>query len=190
MVTHTPPVPPYLPTHPGQLASGSTQPGNFCGSWTTIPRMILDRELHLCPGCYATHFSSVCTWSILYANSGFFAPWWYSRNCRLPQSQLQFKLLLRIALDPPTSAPFKIVPGREDHHKHVVGARSKLHPHTVQEFRRYPFTSSRNISLPYPHISSPPDIELPSRRFVENHKWERARRDAVGELWLYFCPSC
>jgi len=59
----------------------------------------------------------------------------------------------------------------------------------VQESRCCPLTSSGNISLPCRHTdcSPPSDVAFLSRRFVENPKWERARRDAVASFSYESC---
>jgi len=183
MFTRTPVVPPHLPTHPDQFATGSTQSSNFCLPQTAIPKMILDRELNLCPGCYSTPFPSV--WTMEYFIC-IHCELWLPRSM-VAQSDLLPAPAPAVTFDRPLSpstCPFQNR-SRKGKSPQTRGRRSAKAPSpTVQESRSCPFTSSGNLSLPCPHISCspPPDVGLLSRRFVENTKWEQARQAAVASF--------
>jgi len=178
-----------------------------------IPRMTLDQEFNLCPGCFATPFPSV--WTIEYLGCVHCEFW-------LPRAMVAGSELSSTPLPPqppPPTSTFNTTLDRPRSpstcHFHISGVpqnRFKKSPQTrgrrlaktlspaIQEFRCCPFTSSGNISLPCRHdnCSPPQDVGFLSRRFPENPKWKRARRDAVasfsyekcGCTSAYLVPHC
>lgn len=158
--------------------------------------MTLDREYDLCPGCYGTPFPSVWTMEYLgcvhcelrlprvtmVPSERFPAPAPAPTPSQTPGVALDW-------LRSPSTCPFQNR-SRKGKFPQTRGRRSvKTQSTSVQEFRCCPFTSSGNISLPCPHISCPPppNVGFLSRRFVENAKWERARKDAVTSFSYENC---
>ena len=183
-ITRTPAIPPHLPTHPDQFASTPAHSSHRYLSRVPIPKMTLDREYNLCPGCYATPFPSV--WTMDYLGC-------VHCEIRLPRLLAAQPDLFPAPLQPPP-APDRLRPPsicsplnrfRKGPSPTTRGRRSaKTLSPTVQELRCCPFTTSGNVSLPCPHLSCspPPDVAFLSRRFVENGKWEKARKDAVASF--------
>jgi hypothetical protein len=191
-ITPTPAVPLYPPTDPDQFASGSTQPSNFCGTQAVIRRMIWGQELTRCPVCYAASFPSAWTMEFY--------------KCMYCELQIPRAMLSQpVLLPPPAPAPAPTATAdrprspstcpfqsrsRKGKSPQTRGRRAIKPPSPVaQEFRCCPFTSSGNISLPCPHISCspPPGVGLLSRRFEENEKWEKARKEAVASFSYEDC---
>ena len=187
-ITRTPAIPPHLPTHPDQFASTPAHSSHRYLSRIAIPKMTLDRDYNLCPGCYATPFPSV--WTMDYLGC-------VHCEIRLPRVLAVQSDLFSApvpAQSPPPVAPDRprapsICPSlnrfRKGKSPPTRGRRSaKTSSPTVQELRCCPFNGSGNITLPCPHISCspPPDVAFRSRRFVENAKWENARKDAVASF--------
>ena len=188
-ITRTPVVPLHLPTHPDQFASGSAQSSRFCLSRITIPKMTLDREYDLCPRCYATPFPTM--WTMEYLGC-------VHCELRIPRAMMGPENFFAPApaqtpaLDDPL--PLSTCPlqnrSRRGKSPQPRGRRSvKTLPPTMQKFRSCPFTSSGNISLPCCHTdcSPPPDVGVLSRRFAENAKWVKARKDAVASFSYESC---
>jgi len=147
----------------------------------------LDREYSLCPGCYATPFPSVWTMEYL--------------GCVYCELRLTRVMVVRGGLFPaptsaqtptvapdrprsPTTCPFQNRSRKGKSPQARGRGLTKTSSPTIPEFRCFPFANSGNSSLPCPHISCspPPDIGSLSRRFFENAKWERARKDAVASF--------
>lgn len=158
--------------------------------------MTVDREYNLCPVCGATTFPSV--WTMEYLGCV---------NCELrlpryrmpPQKQFLAPAPAPAPIQPPavpldrprspSICPFQNRP-RKGKFSQTRGRRSaKTLSPPAQELRCCPFTGSGNISLPCPHTSCspPPDVGFLSRRFVENAKWEQARKDAVASFSYENC---
>lgn len=186
-ITRTPAIPPHLPTHPDQFASTPAHSSHRYLSSIPIPKMTLDREYNLCPGCYATPFPSV--WTMDYLGC-------VHCEIRLPRLLAAQPDLFPAPVPPhaPAVAPDRPRPPsicsplnrfRKGPSPTTRGRRSaKTLSPTVHELRCCPFTTSGNVSLPCPHLSCapPPDVAFLSRRFVENGKWEKARKDAVASF--------
>jgi hypothetical protein len=193
-ITPTPAIPPHLPTHPDQFASTPAHSSHRLLSRIAIPKMTLDRDYNLCPGCYASPFPSV--WTMDYLGC-------VHCEIRLPcllavqpdlfpaplQAQAQAPPVPPDRLRAPAPCP-SLNRFRKGKSPATRGRRpAKTSSPTLQELRCCPFTSSGNISLPCPHISCtpPPDVAFRSRRFVENVKWENARKDAVAAFEYDSC---
>ena len=161
------------PEIPFRGHSDRSSPSSVDGaSVSTIPKTTtLDREYSMCPGCYAAPFPTM--WTLDYLGCVY---------CTLRIVVVQSEPIPApasaqtpaVALDRPRSPKGKSPQVRGRY-------LAKTQPPTEPEFRCFPFMSSGNTSLPYPHISGspPPDIAFLSRRFEENGKWESARKDAV-----------
>jgi hypothetical protein len=154
--------------------------------------MTLDREYDLCPECYLTPFPSV--WTMEYIGC-------VHCELRLPRVMMvppdtfpapAAAQTPPVALDRPRSpsiCPFQNRP-RKGKFPQARGRRSgKTLPPPAQEPRCCSFTSPGNPSLPCLHTncSPPPDVRFFSRRFDENPKWERARKDAVASFSYESC---
>lgn len=186
MITRTPAFPPHLPAYPDQLASGSAQPSDFCTSHTPLRRMTWCRDLDLCPNCSATTFPSA--WTMEHLGCAHCQHWFF-RSMTVQPEFLSAPAPILDRHRSPSICSFQNR-SRKGKSPQTRGRRPvKTSSLAVQEYHCCPFTSSGNISLPCSHenCSPPPDIGPLSRRFEENEKWERARKEAIASFSYENC---
>lgn len=187
--------PPHcMSSHPlPQFPSGSAQSITYRIFHTAaVPRLSLDGPLNLCPQCYASPFPSVWTMELL---GCVHCQHWLPRSMMLQPENFPDPVPASapaMPLDRPRSPTTCSSQNRSGKGKspQTRGRRSaKVSSPAVEEFRCCPSPTSENLSIPCQHTtcSPPPNVGLLSRRFDENEKWVRARREAVASFSYENC---
>lgn len=179
-------------THPDQFSSGSTQSITYSMFRTAMPRTNMDGILNPCPGCGVTPFPTA----------------WTMEQLGCTQCKLLFPRSMLVQSDffpdpAPTSVPvmpldrpaspctcsFQNRSGKGKSPQ-TRGRRSvKVPSSPAKELQCCPSINSGNPSPQCEHSSCfpPPNVGLLSRRFDENEKWKRARREAVASFSYENC---